>query len=679
MEKIWFGTAYYREYLPEERLEKDIAMMKAAGINYVRIAESTWSTYEPQEGEFDFSSVITVLDRMHANDISVIIGTPTYAVPAWLAKRYPEVLATTPQGQNKYGPRQKMDIASPVYRYYAERIIRQLLEATAAHPAVIGFQVDNETKYYETSGHHIQVAFVKSLRKKFNDDLASLNRAFGLDYWSNRVDAWEDFPSVEGTINASLGAEFKAFQRQLVIDFLSWQVELVKQYRSASQFITHNFDFDWRNWSFGLRAEVDHFATSRLLDVTGVDVYHPGQSRLTGAEIAFTGDIARTTKDQNYFVLETQAQAFKDWTPYPGQLRLQAFSHIANGALMVGYWHWHSIHNSWETYWKGLLSHDLLPNPVYDEACGIGNSLERLSPVLAGLTKSNRVAMLVSNRCLTAVDWHPWRGHQFGGDKAHQYNDLFRSWYDALYRLNIELDILDADDPRALRYDVLIVPLLYAASDELLIRLNTFVERGGHIIYSFKSGFADENLQVRTALQPGIIGEACGVSYQLFVEPDDVRLSQETFRLEGDVGCVTDWMELLQPTSAETEVLARYEHPYWGKYAAITRNTYGEGSATYIGCNLSSEGMEHIFSGLLATPALTPLRSDYAFPLIVRKAKTKTQQTVIFLLNYSSTPQQAKNPLLRATSLLNNHAVELGETLDIAGWDLCILCGEEAL
>nr|WP_252515521.1 beta-galactosidase [Pantoea bituminis] len=380
MEKIWFGTAYYREYLPEERLEKDIAMMKAAGINYVRIAESTWSTYEPQEGEFDFSSVITVLDRMHANDISVIIGTPTYAVPAWLAKRYPEVLATTPQGQNKYGPRQKMDIASPVYRYYAERIIRQLLEATAAHPAVIGFQVDNETKYYETSGHHIQVAFVKSLRKKFNDDLVSLNRAFGLDYWSNRVDAWEDFPSVEGTINASLGAEFKAFQRQLVIDFLSWQVELVKQYRSASQFITHNFDFDWRNWSFGLRAEVDHFATSRLLDVTGVDVYHPGQSRLTGAEIAFTGDIARTTKDQNYFVLETQAQAFKDWTPYPGQLRLQAFSHIANGALMVGYWHWHSIHNSWETYWKGLLSHDLLPNPVYDEACGIGNSLERLSP-----------------------------------------------------------------------------------------------------------------------------------------------------------------------------------------------------------------------------------------------------------------------------------------------------------
>lgn len=120
MDKIWFGTAYYREYLPQERLEEDIAMMKAAGINYVRIAESTWSTFEPQEGEFDFSSVLIVLDRMHANGISVIIGTPTYAVPAWLVKKYPDVMATTPKGLNKYGPRQKMDITSPVYRYYAD-------------------------------------------------------------------------------------------------------------------------------------------------------------------------------------------------------------------------------------------------------------------------------------------------------------------------------------------------------------------------------------------------------------------------------------------------------------------------------------------------------------------------------------------------------------------------------
>ncbi|WP_342755235.1 beta-galactosidase [Pantoea sp. MBD-2R] len=674
MDKIWFGTAYYREYLPQERLEEDIAMMKAAGINYVRIAESTWSTFEPQEGEFDFSSVLIVLDRMHANGISVIIGTPTYAVPAWLVKKYPDVMATTPKGLNKYGPRQKMDITSPVYRYYAERIIRQLLAVTAAHPAVIGFQIDNETKYYETSGHSVQVAFVKYLRKKFSNDLNALNQAFGLDYWSNRVDAWEDFPSVEGTINASLGAEFQAFQRQLVIDFLGWQADLVREYRSASQFITHNFDFEWRNWSFGIRSEVDHFATSRLLDITGVDIYHPSQSRLTGAEIAFAGDLARTTKDKNYFVLETQAQAFKDWTPYPGQLRLQAFSHVASGAGLIGYWHWHSLHNSWETYWKGLLSHDLLPNPVYQEACTLGNELAKL-PELVGLTKTNRVAMLVSNRCLTAIDWHPWRGHQFGGYKQHQYNDQFRDWYDALYRLNIELDILDADDPRAMRYDILIVPLLYAASDALLHRLNRFVADGGQIIYSFKSAFADENLKVRTTLQPGIISEACGVTYQLFVEPDNVSLTADTFAFPDETGQVSDWMELLEPSSPETEVLARYQHPYWGKYAAITRHRYGKGSATYIGCHLSSQGMEQIFSSLFASASLTV---GATFPLVVRKAQTRTQQTLLFLLNYSATPQKVRNPLRQARSLLNNRQTETGEMLEIAGWDVVILCGEEA-
>jgi len=44
--------------------------------------------------------------------------------------------------------------------------------------------------------------------------------------------------------------------------------------------------------------------------------------------------------------METEAQGFAAWVPYEGQLRLQAFSHIASGASMVAYWHWHSIHNS---------------------------------------------------------------------------------------------------------------------------------------------------------------------------------------------------------------------------------------------------------------------------------------------------------------------------------------------
>ena len=163
MEKLLFGTAYYDEYMPYDRLDEDVKMMKKAGVNVVRIAESTWSTCEPQEGLFDFSHVEKVMDAMEAAGISVIIGTPTYAVPTWMVKSYPDVIATTVKGRGIYGARQIMDITHPVYRFYAERVIRELMKHTAHRDCVIGFQLDNETKYYGTAGKNVQEKFVKYL------------------------------------------------------------------------------------------------------------------------------------------------------------------------------------------------------------------------------------------------------------------------------------------------------------------------------------------------------------------------------------------------------------------------------------------------------------------------------------------------------------------------------------
>ncbi len=119
-----YGVAYYDEYMPYNRLDQDVQMMKAAGINVVRIAESTWSTVKPREGVYDFSHIDRVLNAMHKAGISVILGTPTYAVPAWLAKKYPDVLAITSRGQNQYGARQNMDITNAHFREHAEIIIR---------------------------------------------------------------------------------------------------------------------------------------------------------------------------------------------------------------------------------------------------------------------------------------------------------------------------------------------------------------------------------------------------------------------------------------------------------------------------------------------------------------------------------------------------------------------------
>lgn len=672
MNKIYYGVAYYREYLPSERLDKDIELMLDAGINYVRIAESTWSTYEPQEGVFDFSSVLTVLNKMHDNKIDVIIGTPTYAIPAWLAKKYPEVMAITPHGRNKYGHRQKMDITHPAYLFYSERIIRKLLSAVASHPAVIGFQIDNETKYYDTCGENVQIDFVKYLKKKFDGDLEKLNDHYGLDYWSNRIDAWEDFPSMVGTINASLGTEFQKFQRKLVTNFLQWQADIVKEYKLSNQFITHNFDFEWRNWSYGINAEVNHFDSSKAVDITGVDIYHPSQDHLTGIEISFSGDVARSTKQKNYLVLETEAQAFKNWTPYPGQLKLQAYSHIASGAALIGYWHWHSIHNSFETYWKGLLSHDLRPNPVYNEACTIGNEFKKISPHILGLTKCNRVAFVVSNECLTAIDWHPYKGHQFDRDPLHQYNDIFRLYYDTLYKMNIEVDVLPIDDSSIFIYDLLIIPLLYTASNERLEKLNQYVADGGNVIYSFKSGFADEYMKVRTETQPGIISQACGATYQLFVEPDDVSVTSDILDFKGADCQIHDWMELLE-TSPDTEVLAKYNHPYWGQYSAITSNHYGKGSTTYIGCHISPSVLEKIYQYIFQKPQLSHLKSAHNFPLIIKHGTNSQNENLRFYFNYSSTPIEVAFDAKKGRNLLENHVVYHGDILHIKDWGVIVI------
>ena len=176
MDKLLFGAAYYDEYMPHERLHRDVEMMKRAGVNTVRIAESTWSTCEPQPGVFDFSHVERVMDAMEKAGIGVIIGTPTYAVPAWMVKAHPDVLAETKQGPQRYGPRQIMDITHPVYLYYAERVIRELMKRTAHRKCVIGFQIDNETKHYGTAGPAVQAQFVKHLRQVFHDDLSEMNR-----------------------------------------------------------------------------------------------------------------------------------------------------------------------------------------------------------------------------------------------------------------------------------------------------------------------------------------------------------------------------------------------------------------------------------------------------------------------------------------------------------------------
>lgn len=678
MKELLYGAAYYDEYMPYDRLDKDVEMMKKAGINTVRIAESTWSTCEPQPGVFDFSHVERVMDAMEEAGINVIIGTPTYAVPTWMVKAHPDVLAETVKGRGIYGARQIMDITHPVYLFYAERVIRELMKRTAHRKCVIGFQLDNETKYYGTAGKNVQEQFVKYIREKFHDDLDALNYEFGLDYWSNRINAWEDFPDVRGTINGSLGAEFEKFQRTLVDKFLSWQADIVNEYRREDQFVTHNLDFEWRGYSYGIQPYVNHFHASQCLTIAGTDIYHPTQDDLTGAEIAFGGDLIRSLKQDNYLVIETEAQGFPGWTPYKGQLRLQAYSHLASGANSVMYWHWHSIHNSFETYWKGLLSHDFQENATYREACIIGNEFARLGKHLVNLKKKNEVAVLVSNEALTALNWFRIQEQAPGADaKSIYYNDVMRWMYDTLYHMNIECDFIWPESENLDQYKAIIVPALYAAPDELLIRLNQYVENGGTLIASFKTAFANENVKVSHEVQPHILSNCFGVHYDQFTFPKNVGLTGEVILKKTDQKgnahpAANVFMELL--VSEGAEVLASYEHYNWKDYAAITRNHYGKGQAVYIGCMTDEETLKSVYKAVL--PEADVEIPEYHYPIIVRKGLNDLGKTVCYFLNYSGMELEMPYDYKNGIELLENTAVENGTALQMPAWGVKIV--EEA-
>ena len=667
MEKLLFGTAYYDEYMPYERLGKDIEMMKKAGINTVRIAESTWSTCEPQEGVFDFSHVERVMDAMEEAGIGVIIGTPTYAVPTWMIKSHPDILAVTVKGRGIYGARQIMDITHPAYRCYSERVIRELMKCTAHRKCVIGFQLDNETKYYGTAGKNVQEKFVKYLRRKFSNSLDAMNYEFGLDYWSNRINAWEDFPDVRGTINGSLGAEFEKFQRMLVDEFLSWQADIVNEYRREGQFITHNFDFEWRGYSYGVQPDVSQYHACKWLSIAGADIYHPSQDRLTGAEIAFGGDIARSLKRDNYLVLETQAQGYPDWTPYKGQLRLQAYSHIASGSNSVMYWHWHSIHNSFETYWKGVLSHDFQENDTYREACIIGREFSETGSRLVNLKKENDVAVLISNEALTALKWFGIEATA-AGDNGIGYNDVVRWIYDTLYGMNVECDFLWPESENFGQYKVLIVPALYAAPDTLLERLNQYVQDGGSLLATFKTGFANENVKVSHETQPHILSRSLGIKYHQFTFPRGVKISGKIAEESGDRE-VKAFMELLEPDSAE--VLAFYDHYNWKSYAAVTKNEYGKGKAVYVGCMTGNTVLERLLDDLLKEAGVE--RAGERFPVIVRKGKNDFGRTIRFYLNYSAQRQTADCGPSDSRELLSGRELKRRETFVIEPWGVKIL------
>jgi len=648
--------------MPYDRLEKDVEMMEKAGLSFARVGESTWGVLEPRDGEFDFAWLERVMDRLHKAGIKVILGTPTYSIPAWLFQKHPEIqVKQINQPRYTYGLRQMTDISHPTYRFYAERIIRKLVVHFKDHPAVIGYQIDNETHPSGTADRHVYLDFVDYLKKKFKT-AAELNKAWGLNYWGQRINDFDELPPRDGILNPGYKLEWERFQQKIAADFLGWQAAIINRMKRPDQFICHDF-------VGGIATDVDMFEIARSLDITAVNIYFPLQDEMTGLDIAFSGDLSRSLKQNNYLVTETTAQT-TGWSsdyqfpPYPGQLRLAAFAHVGSGANLVGYWHWHSLHYGQETYWKGVLSHDLEPNRVYGEVTRIAQELKKFGPELANLKKRNRVAILFSLDSLQGLSFMPF-------DREVNYLTILSQFYRTLYALNVETDFVFPQSQNFGDYDLIVVPPLYVASDELLGRLAAYVKNGGHLLASFKSGFTNEYSTVRWTMAPGPWREAAGFTYQEFTNlKDPLRLKNDPYGA-GEENKVSVWAEYLAPEKARG--LAYYDHPVFGEYPAITRNTFGRGTLTYEGTVLSDKLQEKVMLETLKIAGVPLTDAELPAGVKVKHGTLPSGQAAHFYFNFSANRREFVYPYEDGRDILVDKLISKSKKLALEPWGLAII------
>ena len=677
MPTILYGVAYYPEYMPEDRLEQDVELMEKAGINVVRVGESTWSSWEPRDGEFRFAWMERALDRLHRAGIRAILGTPTYSIPTWLYREHPDIVVTragtVPELADPYsptypgavtpgyyGPRQNYDFLNPYFREKAERVIRQIVSHFRDHPAVIGYQIDNETFPTGAVTPYTTAAFLERLKRKY-DTPTTINRIWGLVYWGQLVDCWEDLPPRNGILNPGYKLEWENFQHDIITEYLGWQAKIVNEYKRPDQFITQDF-------SGGVHTNIDQWAISRHLDIAAENPYFQSQDRLDGRAIWMSGDLGRSLKQTNYLVTETNAQTIgwdsrSQYPPYPGQLRQVVYAHLAAGANMVEYWHWSSLHYGQETYWKGILSHDLEPNRVYREMTAVATELKRIGPQLVNLKKDIKVAILFSIDSANAIAYMPF------SDRVNYQTVLSQMW-NALYDLNVEADFVQAGNGDVSRYKLLMVPPLYSVSDAVLRQIAEYVKAGGHVVMAFKSGFTDEYSTVRHVMAPGPLREAAGFHYQEFSSlAEPVPLTPDPFHAAGE-NKASVWAEFLLPDTAE--VLASLDDTTW-RFPVITRNRYGDGTLTYEATVVTDPLQREIVRDAISRAGLAGEDQKLPPQVKIRQGRNGHGRLLRYYFNFSEQDACFTYPYATGVDLLTGDPVEKGVRVDLRPWGVAVI------
>jgi len=489
-----------------------------------------------------------------------------------------------------------------------------------------------------------------------------LNKVWGLNYWGQRLNDWTELPPRDGIINPGWKLEWERYSQWLTTDFLAWQAGIVNDYKRPDQFVMHDF-------AGPPHPLVNEEDVARSLDITAANPYHGTQDQFDGETSSMVGDYMRSLKNTNYLITETNAEAIgwdskEQFPPYDGQLRLDVYTHASSGANMIEYWHWHSIHYGQETYWKGVLGHDLTPGRAYDEVSRTAHELQRIGPQIADIQRKNQVAILYSNDSHYGIEFMKF------SDRAN-YRSILRQLYHTLYRANVGVDFVFPDSADLSRYKVIVVPPLYVASDALLKRLSDYVRAGGNLVLTLKSGFCNEFSTVRWEMAPGPLRDAAGIHYQEFSSlRQPLELKDDPFHAAGE-NKVSEWAEMILLDTAKG--LAYYDQPFFEKYPAITRNSFGKGSLTYEGTVLSDMLQDRVMLGVLHLAGLTGPDQSLPANVRVKHGVNRKGKTLHYFLNYSSDPQAFTYSFAAGTDLLAQSAVAQGQSIKLKPWDAAIV------
>lgn len=679
--EVLFGVAYYPEYHQSERVSEDLDLMVAAGINVIRVGESVWSTWEPRNGEFDLDWLEPVLDAAHERGIAAILGTPTYAVPPWLQVTYPDIAGERRTGEKiAWGARQEVDYSHAAFRFHAERVIRKIVARYAAHPAIIGYQVDNEPGLELLHNHGVFTGFVQSLKDRFGD-VETINREWGLTYWSHRISDWSELWRPDGNSFPQYDLAWRRYQAEVTSDFIEWQAEIVREYSREDQFVTTCLQYPRRG--------LDDRDLFEPLDYTSGNPYYGFQRHLDAEEdlealnywttsgvagIFRQADRLYSSKQDRFLVTETNAQAIdaseNNHPPYPGQLRQAAFAFISRGAAMIEYWHWHTLPYGTETYWGGVLPHSLVPGRVYREVSGIGAQLASIGTDLQGYVPDADAAILWSNPSRYAMQFMPpFARDGIADDQA--YERLFDAFYATLAAVGAQTRILHVEQALSLgakelasRFPVLIAAGVYVTTNEHIALLREYVAAGGHLVLGPRTAYADEEARARVATAPDGLSDIAGVWYEEYTNLDaPIAVTTDA----GDAGAGRLWADGLLATDAD--VIARYDDRGLERFAAITSRRAGSGQVTVVGTVPDRALARRLGEIVIGSPS-SILRS---LPDSVTVASGSTaEHRFWFVFNWGWEPQEVVLDA-DATDATTSDPLHSGDALSLDAWDVRVL------